>query len=63
MGLINDKGEFLNKNYINLLELFNPVQTGFFWTETTKITLVITNLCYMSNTICLAHHIKYVLHI
>lgn len=30
MGVIKDKGEFLNKNYINLLEMFNPVQT-IFW--------------------------------
>lgn len=27
MGVIKDKGEFLNKNYINLLEMFNSVQT------------------------------------
>lgn len=29
MGVIKDKGEFLNKNYITLLEMFNPVQTIF----------------------------------
>lgn len=29
MGVIKDKGEFLNKNDITLLEMFNPVQTIF----------------------------------